>query len=304
MNCDMHIHTTFSDGTLNEIDILEECKKRNLYYFSITDHDCVDFYLNTNILNKIKEDGFKIITGCEFICRVGGQPIEILGYGIDVKKAKEYLNLHAITQNKLNKIRLENILMVFDKFNVKLHLKDLTPINNNILNNIFDAIKENADALKLVNAENPELLLNTNIFIRKGTNNPKSIFYIHPELIYPSYKKIIEFIHNLGGIASLAHPFQYGDNMTYVINNVVNAGIDAIECYHYTTIDNINKDYSKKDYLISICKKHNLIFTGGSDFHYLDKYPKNQLNELNIPLEVYNNINNLIKAKKGLLQAV
>ena len=304
MNCDMHIHTTFSDGTLNEINILEECKRRNLSYLSITDHDCVDFYLNKNAINIIKEYKFNIVSGCEFICRVGGQPIEILGYGIDIKKAKEYLQFNGITQNTLNKIRLEHIPAIFNKFNIELKLKSLNPINNNILNNIFDAIKENAEAIKLINAENPDLLTSTNNFIRKGTNNPKSIFYIPPELIYPSYKKIIDLIHNIGGIASLAHPFQYGDNMDYVINKVVQAEIDGIECYHFSTVDNLNKDFTKRDYLIKLCKQHNLICTGGSDFHYLDKYPKNQLNELNIPLDVYNDIIKAIKEKNGLSQAV
>ncbi|MCI7003267.1 MAG: PHP domain-containing protein [Clostridia bacterium] len=299
MTCDMHIHTTNSDGLLDNCEILEECKKRNLKYFSITDHDCVDFYFSEQANKLIEDYDFNVIVGCEFVARVGGQAIEILGYGINKHKAKGYLDKFGIKQSQMNEIRKEFVPSVFKKFGIDFdfNVKPSEYINNNMLYSMIECIKQNPKALALVNAENSELLESSNSFIRKGLNNPKSVFYLSPYDIYPTHTKIIDLIHELGGIASLAHPYQYGDNMNYVLTEVIKAGIDGIECYHFTTINNDIKDYSKKDILLNFCKQNNLIATGGSDFHYLHMRPKNQLNELNIPVSVYNNIKNLIENK-------
>ena len=84
--CDMHIHTDSSDGNLSGVDLLEYAKTKSLHKLAITDHDCVDFYLDPAVM-KMLED-YDYVTGCEFVCSYGDCAIEMLGYGIDVRKAK------------------------------------------------------------------------------------------------------------------------------------------------------------------------------------------------------------------------
>lgn len=39
---DFHIHSSWSDGVLNEEEILEKVKEKGIKYFSLTDHDNIE----------------------------------------------------------------------------------------------------------------------------------------------------------------------------------------------------------------------------------------------------------------------
>ena len=53
--CDMHLHTNNSDGVLSGTELLKLAKKQKLKKLSITDHDCVDFYLDETNVEMLKE---------------------------------------------------------------------------------------------------------------------------------------------------------------------------------------------------------------------------------------------------------
>ena len=81
-------------------------------------------------------------------------------------------------------------------------------------------------------------------------------------------KKVIEAIHDAGGIAILAHPCCCNvfnlDNFT---KHLVNMGLDGIETiYPYDRFRGIIK-FSSRKLPFKLAKKYNLIQTGGSDEH-------------------------------------
>lgn len=94
-NVDLHIHSCESDGEMLPEEIIGQAKNRGLKYIAIADHNTVDAYLKTNILN---ED--IIIPAVEFDCFYKGVLIHILGYGIDVNN-HEIKSLFA--KNKMDK---------------------------------------------------------------------------------------------------------------------------------------------------------------------------------------------------------
>lgn len=57
--------------------------------------------------------------------------------------------------------------------------------------------------------------------------------------------------------------------MEEILQKVVKAGIDGIECYHYTV-----NTKEKNDYLVNYAKKNNLLISGGSDFHHVNDIEK------------------------------
>ena len=77
-NINLHIHTNLSDGKSSPENIIQRFK--NLKYFSITDHNCVEAYKNEEINNCPN-----LIKGVEFDCWYKGVLIHILGYGMDIK---------------------------------------------------------------------------------------------------------------------------------------------------------------------------------------------------------------------------
>ena len=81
-------------------------------------------------------------------------------------------------------------------------------------------------------------------------------------------KKVIEAIHNAGGIAVLAHPCCC--NVLFLkdfVKRLKNYGLDGIEVYYpYDRFRGIIK-FSSRNYPFEIAKELNLIKTGGSDEH-------------------------------------
>ena len=80
--CDLHIHTTVSDGTDTPKKILSLVKQRGIKVFSVTDHDAVK---GCDLLRSvISRDDPRFITGAEFSCRDELGQYHILGYGYDI----------------------------------------------------------------------------------------------------------------------------------------------------------------------------------------------------------------------------
>src|SRR5262249_18299642 len=73
----------------------------------------------------------------------------------------------------------------------------------------------------------------------------------------------IELIHQAGGLAVMAHP---GLNRTdEVIPDLVDAGLDGIECFH------TKHSSATVEHYLEIADKFRLLVTGGSDCHGLSK---------------------------------
>lgn len=294
----MHIHSNFSDGELNGTELLQYAKKKKLKKLSITDHDCVSFYFQPENMKLLKD--FDYIVGCEFVCAYNDISIEILGYGMDLVKTKEYLDKHGVNQNALERYRSKEIPKVFAKHGIILDYDektvDFSQNNPKVLPKLFNIILSNQKAVEFLNKENSNLTKSTSLFLREGLNNPNSKIFIQPNKIYPSYKKIINIIKEYGGVSFLAHPYQYKQNMMKVLEGVT-PYIDGIECYHFTA------DKEKTELLVNYCKNNNLYISGGSDFHTTKEgSDKSRLNELNVPEQYFDKIKDLLDKKTFTLK--
>lgn len=81
--------------------------------------------------------------------------------------------------------------------------------------------------------------------------------------------KLIQAIHNAGGIAVLAHPACYwAINMEHFIKKLMSIGLDGIEVYYpYPRFRKIVKFHTSSE-IKKIAEKYpQLIKTGGTDFH-------------------------------------
>ena len=76
---------------------------------------------------------------------------------------------------------------------------------------------------------------------------------------YPDVFDVLDAIHQAGGVAVLAHPAVY--DSYDLIPELIENGLDGIECFYprAKATDDI--------VLTRIADKHNLIKTGGTDFH-------------------------------------
>ena len=76
----LHIHSNYSDGSADFDELIEQAKKLNMKYISITDHNTLEGYKNS----KYKNDEI-LIKGVEFDCFYKMSLLHILGYGIDIE---------------------------------------------------------------------------------------------------------------------------------------------------------------------------------------------------------------------------
>ena len=74
--CNLHIHSTYSDGKADFKDIIESAKNRGYKLISVTDHNTIEGH-------KIYKDDI-LIPGVEFDCWYGYVFIHLLAYGFDV----------------------------------------------------------------------------------------------------------------------------------------------------------------------------------------------------------------------------
>ncbi len=127
---DLHMHTTYSDGTDTVDMLLENAEKNNLEVISITDHNSIDAYIelenNQEIRNKFHG---KIIIGSEIKCIYDNMNIEVLAYGID------YHNIDIKKENR--QMVQSDVLEHFINVGQSLGLK----VDNNIKVDITDPNK-------------------------------------------------------------------------------------------------------------------------------------------------------------------
>ena len=262
---DLHMHTKYSDGTDNLVDILEKCQKINLEVISITDHNTCDAYFELEKLDIKKYYKGKIIVGCEFTTFYKDKLIEILGYGFDYKEVNKFLEqYYSEEQKKKNEIILYNkIIAKIKELNLifnENNLREKKQKNEFIETIIYEELIKHPENMNILNDDSLSSLSN---FFRKGLTNPKSKFFINRKNAVPKIQDIIDFIHSINGKLFLAHPYQYGFSDTNkIIEDLFNDyNLDGIECY-YTTFSSLQTSY-----LIEFAKRKNLLTSGGSDYH-------------------------------------
>ena len=284
----MHSHSNFSDGVFSPLELMEFAEKEKLVIFSITDHDTLEgTEIAQNIANKYS---FLYLTGIEISARYEGLKTEILGYNLDIAKAKLEEKL-VYVQNA----RERRILKILDKLNsigLDITLKD---IERQVGAGSSPGRPHFARALiekKYVKSINEAF----EIYLAEGRPG-----YVRRETFEPA--EAIELIHSTNGVAVLPHPLlidvaNISELETY-FDTLLSWGLDGIELYYnYKHITpSIPQRRLKKgiEMMKKYSRKNNLLVTGGSDFHG----DSGKLGEVFVPTEVIENLLDYFKSKNN-----
>lgn len=262
---DLHIHTTYSDGTDNLKKLLINAEKTKLEVISITDHNTCESYKKMEKLNINKFYQGNIIVGCEFTTSFDNRLIEVLGYGFDYQKVQNHLDNY-YTKEKINKdttILFNRLIEKINDLGLKYNKKNIQKIK---FNKKFFERKFYDELVKY--PENKEKLEEAiwesfSNFYRKGLTNPNSKMFINAASLKPSLKEIIDVVHDSNGLIFLAHPYQYkfDDTEDFLDKIYNNFNFDGIECF-YTTFSE-----KQTNYLINFARMRNILISGGSDYH-------------------------------------
>ena len=258
---DLHMHTTYSDGTESCTTVLKKCQEKNLNYISITDHNTALAYEELEKLDVKSLFTGKIIPGIELNTKALNIPIEILGYGIDYKKMNELVKNVYIPVEERNKIEVKRL---YDKCIEAGILLDQNCLNNykpEMFASVFfhNEITKHEENKKLLSQEAWD---SSKIFYRQYMSDPKTKLYVEMDDFVPDFETASNLVRQAGGLVFIPHIFEYKKNAEPILNFILdNFNIDGIECY-YTTFTQ-----EQHDRLIKLCNERNLFISGGSDFH-------------------------------------
>jgi hypothetical protein len=129
-----------------------------------------------------------------------------------------------------------------------------------VIRDLWTELLKNPKAVKLMQEEDPKFCMVDKYFFRQGINNRNSKFFVDMSDIYVSLQELREFCDKTGALMFLAHPYEYTENMDYVLD-IVKDYVHGIEAYHPSA------DEDGKAYLETFAKNHNLLVSGGSDYH-------------------------------------
>ena len=248
MNVDFHIHTTYSDGGKTPEEIIKLCKKSDIGYISITDHNTFRFHKENN-----KDYGLKIIRGMEVEVEYNKDiTLHILLYNYDLnsKLLKEYYKKN----RKYELYHFNKKIKLCEKlFNIKIDKNIKRKFIRN--NNYFDRVRLN------------NLLVECNL-----AKDPVDAYYKYTKDIKEnkrfkiSIKDFFELEKDTKGIASLAHPLRYKMDLKEIEKII----LELKKKYNLRVVEAINNRQTLEDEkeLIKFCKDNKLYISCGSDSHY------------------------------------
>lgn len=262
---DLHMHTRYSDGSDEVSMVLEKAEKLKLKCIAITDHNtCLEY-------NELKDEKIrslfsgKIIPGVELNTKVLGIPIEILGYNVDTDLLQKYIDETYMSNEERCKLEVERLYNKCISEGILLPEDFVEKYDESMYASkyLHFLITKDENNKKLIDEDSWK---DSNIFYRRYMSVPTSKFFVDMDDILPSFEKASEIVKKSGGMVFIPHIFEYGENSIKILNYILdNYKLDGIECYYR------NFTQEKTDFLLDICKKHNLYKSGGSDYHGKNK---------------------------------
>lgn len=258
---DLHMHTTYSDGTESCETVLKKCQEKQLDYISITDHNTALAYEELENINISSLFKGKIIPGIELNTKSLNVPIEILGYGIDYKKMNTLTKQFYLPAKERNLVEFKRLYDKCIKYGIVLDKSCADNYDPNTFASGFfhKEITKHEENKKLLSSEAWD---SSKIFYRQYMSNPNMPLYVEMDDLVPDFNTASNLVKQAGGLVFIPHIFEYRENSLPILNHILeNFKIDGIECFYTTFTDEQHK------YIINICHEHNLFISGGSDFH-------------------------------------
>lgn len=259
---DLHIHSVYSDGSKTVEEILKICEEKKLEYISITDHNTAKQYEDKALKNNNIFSG-KVIKGAELNAVFQDKNIEILGYNINPDIINEWCKKY-YSEEKLEEqqeICCKRLLDICDKQGLIYdESKIIKPKATGYVEiSIYNELMKHKENYEILG----EFTESLGVFFRKGLANPESVYFVNRIEFRPKYKEVVDIIHESGGKAFLAHPFEYKfeDTIGFINDLRKEFELDGIECFHPSG----NQEERKT--LVQYAKKNKLYMSGGSDYH-------------------------------------
>lgn len=245
--CDLHTHTTASDGQYRPAQAAAMAKRAGIAVLAVTDHDTIGGV--EEAAQAGREQGLTVLRGVELGAkenrhlhilglnlRAGCQPMEALCSKLRQSREERKYRILAFLKEKGVEIPLEEVEeLAAGGVVARPHFARV------MLRHGYVSTTEEAFARYLDTDE-----------------------YQRIERWKAGAEECIDVIHQSGGKAVLAHPYQLGlspQELERAVARLKDAGLDGIECYYPRHTPEMTEQY------LGLAARYGLHVTGGSDFH-------------------------------------
>ncbi len=241
---DLHSHTTASDGALAPRALVELAWRHGVRVLAVTDHDSTEGLAEAQAA-AAGCSGLTIVPGLEINCDVEGGEIHVLGYGVEHEAAwfqgflREQRAGRAARVHRIA-VRLAELGMPIDPAEVFALVKEGSPGRPHVAQvmvarGYVKSIREAFDR-----------------FLHTG--GPA---HVPRKRLTPV--EAVGIILRAHGVPVIAHPGVGGKDE--LIPELIAAGLAGIECYY------AEHSAAQREAYLALCRQHDLVATGGSDFH-------------------------------------
>lgn len=254
---DLHTHTTASDGSLTPTALIQQAHEIGLAALAVTDHDTIGGL--TEAASAAREAGMDFLPGVELSVEDKDGRLHLLGYGFD----PDFREL----AEKLTQLRrgraARNVQMAekMAELGLPVTMDDVRAA----------AQKQGGDGEESEVIARPhfaQALINKGVVASVQEAFDKYLasgkpLYQAKEVLTPA--EAIALLHRAGGVAVMAHPGLVSLSEAALAARVAAlhdvAGLDGIEALY--------SQHSPADTerFLEMARRHNLLITGGSDFH-------------------------------------
>jgi predicted metal-dependent phosphoesterase TrpH len=241
---DLHTHTLASDGALTPRQLVRKAVEHRVSVLAITDHDSTDGLAEAGD-EAARHPGLTLVPGLEINCNVEGAEIHVLGYLVD--HAAPWFQEFLATQRAARTARVHTLAARLAELGLPI---------------------DPAEVLALAGEAAPGRPHVAQVMVRRGyVGSVREAFdrYLRSDgpANVPRHRltpiEAIEVIRRAGGVPVFAHPGLAGRDA--MIPELVAAGLGGIETYYAEHTPAQVRGY------LDLCRRFDLVATGGSDFH-------------------------------------
>ncbi len=253
---DLHTHSTASDGLYSPSELVELAERAHLRVIALADHDDVDGL--EPAIAAGQRLGVEVIPAVEINTDLAGSGEEahLLGYFIDYRQPELQESLRLLREARrqrgermVEKLRQQGLDITWDRVRQLAHGSIGRP-------HVARALIEAGYA--------PDVGEAFDKWIGPGRPGYVSRYKLSPE-------NAVRLVRSAYGVPVLAHPAGIVANIPHaeerVIVPLVAAGMQGLECYYG------DYDHQTVQRLLELAEKHQLIPTGGSDYHGPNMHP-------------------------------
>lgn len=268
MKADLHVHSSYSDGSDGIPELVEQLERAGVDIFALTDHDTIAGCVE---MQELIPPQIKFIPSVELTCRAGDIKCHILGYNCNPKDKTltDLIEKGKVLRRKKLETRIGYLKDVWNidlteeerawlysrRSVVKTHLANIL-VNRGLAGDNVSAMKKYLDGCKTGD---------TRFTGEEG----------------------IAAIMAAGGVPVWAHPLG-GEGEEHLSDEeflpklevMKNFGIKGLECYYS------RYNFEEINFLVECANKNGLLISGGSDYHGTNKnIPLLRLNCEDVPVD-------------------